>query len=498
MATPDFQRLADVPEDPILHNPDLEPATRDERTWNKWNLAALWVAMSICIPTYLLAGYLVASGMNWWQAMLAILIGNLLVLAPMILNGHAGTKYGIPFPVFARASFGVFGTHIPSIARALVACGWFGIQTYIGGEAISVMIGLMWEGWTTLGGEATFIGMSLTSWISFMLFWAMNIWFVWKGHESIKWLENLAAPFLIAIGLALLWWAVSEAGGFGVLLEESSALVGEDVDETGLSWMLLIFLPGVTAMVGFWATLSLNIPDFTRYCESQREQMIGQAMGLPTTMVFFSFISVVVTSATIIVFGEAIWDPIELVELIAGDSGALLAFLAMLALAVATLSTNIAANVVAPANSFSNAFPKHISFRTGGIIAGVIGILIFPWLLIDELGAFLVAYSGLLGPVGGILIADYWLIRKTNLDVNALYDSQGAYRYTKGFNLKGIIALVVGIGVVLLGLVHPSVAFLFNGAWFTGFAVSLVVYVLLMRGEMQPVADGAASEPDEK
>ena len=490
MATPDFQRLADVPEDPILHNPDLEPATRDERTWNKWNLAALWVAMSICIPTYLLAGYLVASGMNWWQAMLAILIGNLLVLAPMILNGHAGTKYGIPFPVFARASFGVFGTHIPSIARALVACGWFGIQTYIGGEAISVMIGLMWEGWTTLGGEATFIGMSLTSWISFMLFWAMNIWFVWKGHESIKWLENLAAPFLIAIGLALLWWAVSEAGGFGVLLEESSALVGEDVDETGLSWMLLIFLPGVTAMVGFWATLSLNIPDFTRYCESQREQMIGQAMGLPTTMVFFSFISVVVTSATIIVFGEAIWDPIELVELIAGDSGALLAFLAMLALAVATLSTNIAANVVAPANSFSNAFPKHISFRTGGIIAGVIGILIFPWLLIDELGAFLVAYSGLLGPVGGILIADYWLIRKTNLDVNALYDSQGAYRYTKGFNLKGIIALVVGIGVVLLGLVHPSVAFLFNGAWFTGFAVSLVVYVLLMRGEMQPVADG--------
>ena len=490
MADPRFERLQEVPKDPILHNPDLEPATRDERTWSKWNLAALWVAMSISIPTYLLAGYLVADGMNWWQAMLAILIGNLLVLVPMILNGHAGTKYGIPFPVFARASFGVYGTHIPSIARALVACGWFGIQTYIGGEAISVMIGLMWEGWTTLGGEATFIGLSLTSWISFMLFWAMNIWFVWKGHESIKWLENLAAPFLIAIGLALLWWAVSEAGGFGVLLEESSALVEQESEETGLSWMLLVFLPGVTAMVGFWATLSLNIPDFTRYCENQREQMIGQALGLPTTMVFFSFISVVVTSATIIVFGEAIWDPIELVELIAGDSGFLLAFLAMLALAVATLSTNIAANVVAPANSFSNAFPKLISFRTGGVIAGVIGILICPWLLIDELGAFLVAYSGLLGPVGGILIADYWLIRKTNLDVNALYDSQGAYRYHRGFNWKGVIALVVGIAVVLLGLVHPSVAFLFNGAWFTGFAVSLVVYVLLMRGAMEPVGDG--------
>lgn len=486
-----FARLENVPEDPILNNEDLAPATADERTWSKWNLAALWVAMSITIPTYILASQLVDMGMNWWQSMLAILIGNVLVLIPMILNGHAGTKYGIPFPVFARASFGIFGAHIPSIARALVACAWFGIQTFIGGHAISVMIGLMWEGWHDIGSAAEFVGMSLNMWIAFMIFWAMNIWFVWKGTESIKWLENLAAPFLLLIGVVLLGWAIVQAGGFGVLLEESSALVGEDVEATGMDWLVSIFLPGVTAMVGFWATLSLNIPDFTRYCEDQKEQMVGQAMGLPTTMVFFSFIGVAVTSATVIVYGEAIWDPVELVETIAGDTGSVgLAFFAMLALAVATLSTNIAANVVAPANSFSNAFPKLISFRTGGLIAGVIAIVICPWLILDELIQFLVAYAGLLGSVGGVLIADYWLLRKTNLDIEALYSRDGEYAYSRGFNWKGVLAMVIGIGVILLGLVDPKVEFLFNGAWFTGFAASCVAYVLLMRNNIDVSVPG--------
>ncbi|MFW5967392.1 MAG: NCS1 family nucleobase:cation symporter-1 [Persicimonas sp.] len=477
---------AEVPDDPVLYNPDLEPTPRDERTWSKWNLAALWVGMSVCVPTYMLAGSLVESGMNWWQAMLAILLGNLLVLVPMILNGHAGTKYGIPFPVFSRSSFGVFGAHIPSIARGLVACAWFGIQTYIGGEALSTIIGILWEGWETLGGGASFVGLSLPSWISFMIFWFLQVIFVWKGTESIKWLETLAAPFLLAIGGALLWWAISEAGGLGVLLEESATLVETGADQTGLGWLVLVFLPGLTAMVGYWATLSLNIPDFTRYCSSQKEQMLGQLFGLPTTMVFFSFIGVAVTSATVIVYDEAIWDPIDLVRRLAEDSGsALLAVLAMLALVVATLSTNIAANVVAPANSFSNALPKWISFRTGGIVAALIGIVICPWLMLEELIDFLVAYSGLLGAVGGVLIADYWLLRKTRLDPEALYDSQGDYRYSNGFNWKGVAAMAVGIIVVMAGKLDSSLEFLFQGAWFTAFAASLVAYVLLMRREIE-------------
>jgi nucleobase:cation symporter-1, NCS1 family len=477
---------AEVPEDPVLFNPDLEPTRRDERTWSKWNLAALWVGMSVCVPTYMLAGSLVASGMNWWQAMLAILLGNLLVLIPMILNGHAGTKYGIPFPVFARSSFGIFGAHVPSIARALVACAWFGIQTYIGGEALSTVAGILWEGWADLGGDMSFVGLSVTSWISFMVFWLLQAVFVWKGTESIKWLETLAAPFLLAIGGALLWWAIAQAGGLGVLLDQSATLVEADADHSGFGWLLLVFLPGLTAMVGYWATLSLNIPDFTRYCSSQKEQMLGQLFGLPTTMVFFSFIGVAVTSATVIVYDEAIWDPVELVGRLAGDSGsATLAILAMLALAVATLSTNIAANVVAPANSFSNAFPKWISFRTGGLIAAAIGIIICPWLILDELIGFLVTYAGLLGAVGGVLVADYWLLRKTRLNPEALYDSQGAYRYNNGFNWKGVGAMAAGIAVVLLGKAHPWLDFLFQGAWFSGFAASLVIYVVLMHDSIE-------------
>lgn len=494
----ELAHLDDIPEDPTLNNEDLKPATADERTWSRWSLAALWVAMSISIPTYLLAGQLVSEmGMLWWQVMLAALVGNALVLIPMILNGHAGTKYGIPFPVFGRASFGVYGTHIPSIARALVACGWFGIQTFVGGQAISVMIGMIWDGWGQLAGGAEFVGMSLELWISFLIFWAINIGIVVIGTEAIRWLENLAAPFLIAIGFALLWWAISETEGLAYLLEQSTVLIeegnGGEEQPTGFAWLIAVFLPAVTAMVGFWATLSLNIPDFTRYVEEQKEQVVGQILGLPTTMLFFTFIAVTVTSATVLVFDEEQladvdeWNPVELVGLIVGEDSLLLVLVAMVALAVATLSTNIAANVVAPANSFANAFPKWISFRTGGIITGIIGIVICPWLLIGHLPGFLVAYSGLLGPVGGILIADYWLVRRTRLDIQALYDSDGKYRYTRGFNLRGITALVLGIAVVLLGLAHPSLRFLFDGAWFTGFGVSLVVYVILMRGEI----DGA-------
>jgi nucleobase:cation symporter-1, NCS1 family len=487
--------LLEKPDDPSLRNPDLDPTGIGERTWSKWNLAALWVGMSVCIPTYMLAASLVGMGMTWWQAMLAILLGNLLVLVPMVLNAHAGTRYGIPFPVFARASFGVRGAHIPSIARALVACGWFGIQTFIGGEAIRATIGAVAPGFLTLGGEATFVGMSLSSWLCFMAFWFINIFFVWKGHESIKWLENLAAPFLLAIGGALLWWGVSRGGGLGRVLGESTALIADSDGATGFAWVTGVFLAGVTAMVGYWATLSLNIPDFTRYCKSQRDQALGQLIGLPTTMVLFSFIGVAVTAATLVIYGEAIWNPIDLVSRLAAESGsATLAALSMIALALATLSTNIAANIVSPANSFSNAFPEKISFRSGGIIAGLIGIVICPWLLLDAYIGFLVTYSGLLGAVGGVLIADYVLVRRTRLDLHGLYRSDGPYAYTSGFNGKALIALAVGIGVVLLGKV-PGLEFLFNGAWFSGVMASGGTYWLLMRGAADPTARAATHEP---
>ncbi|MEZ4382836.1 MAG: NCS1 family nucleobase:cation symporter-1 [Nannocystaceae bacterium] len=480
--TDDLVELTSPPSDPALDNPSLHPTKLSERTWGRWDLAALWVGMSVCIPTYMLAGDLIRSGMNWWQAMLAILLGNMLVLVPMILNGHAGTRYGIPFPVFARAAFGIHGAHIPSLARALVACGWFGIQTYIGGEAMSAMIALLWPGWLELGGGAALLGMTPSSWITFLAFWLINVYFVWRGTESIKWMEKAAAPFLLAVGLALLWWAIDHGGGLVPILERSSALLDAKESHSGVDWVVSVFLPGLTAMVGFWATLSLNIPDFTRYGRSQREQIAGQLLGLPPTMVLFSFIGVVVTAATVLLYGAAIWDPVALVVKIAEESDStLLAFVAMLTLAIATLSTNIAANIVGPANSFANAFPRTLSFRSGGLIAAALGVLLCPWLLLDVYIGWLVSYSGLLGAVGGVLMADYWLVRRADLDLPGLYDSRGPYRYTAGFNPKAIVATLAGLLVVGVGYLVPSLAFLAQGAWFSGVAASGALYYILMR-----------------
>ncbi|MFB6262956.1 MAG: NCS1 family nucleobase:cation symporter-1 [Bradymonadaceae bacterium] len=492
----------DIPEDPVLHNPDLEPTAAEDRTWDKWNLAALWVGMSVCIPTFLLAGSLIKMGMNWWQATLTVLLGNLIVLVPLVLNGHAGTKYGIPFPVFARASFGVFGAHVPSIARALVASGWFGIQCFVGGEAILQMIKAVWPGFATIGanlgvfaglpgfwmkeGVLQFLWLDPASWICFMLFWFMNMFFVWEGHESIKWLENLAAPLLLLAGLGTLGWAAWQVGGVGILLGKSVEVAAAKTDVSGLAWLGSIFLPGLTAVVGFWATLSLNIPDFTRFCRTQRDQMEGQAFGLPTTMVFFSFVAIMIASASLILFDETIVNPADLVDKIPAGSGyALLIFFLSFIIVIATLSTNIAANVVAPANSYSNAFPKRISFRMGGVITGVLGIVILPWKVMDVLTGFLVSYSGVLGPIGGILVADYWLLRGTDLEVAELYRSDGKFRYDGGFNWRAIGALALGMAVVLAGKLHASIGFLFQGAWFTGFGTAFVAYWFLMKDRIE-------------
>jgi len=394
------------------------------------------------------------------------------------VNAHAGARYGIPFRVYARAAFGLRGAHVPSLLRSVVACGWFGIQTWIGGLAFNVLIGIVWSGWGTLGGDWAFMGYGLSQYLSFLLFWALNLYFVWAGTESIRWLETYAAPFLILMGLGLLWWAVSAVGGLGPILSESNALIQGGQDRTLLQFHLQLFIPWVTAMVGYWATLSLNIPDFTRYAKSQKDQALGQAIGLLTTMPLFAFIGVVVTSATLILFDEAIWNPVDRVARLTSEgSQPLLGFLAMFAIVIATLSTNIAANVVAPANSFSNLAPHRISFRMGGLIAGLIGILIFPWKLLDAYQTWLITYSGLLGAVGGVIVCDYVFVRRGVLDLVRPLLRRRAYVYEGGVNRHGITALVAGVVTALLGLLHPSLAFLFNGAWFSAAIVSFVLYL---------------------
>jgi NCS1 family nucleobase:cation symporter-1 len=469
-----------------LYNEDLAPIPQEKRTWGTFNYAALWISMSLCIPTYMLASSLIEGGMNWWESILTIFIGNTVVLIPMILNGHAGAKYGIPFPVFARASFGTRGANIPAVLRAIVACGWFGIQTWIGGFALYQMFRLWIPSLETLPQIfPDSFQLQTGPAIMFLLFWLLNMYVVYLGVESIKKLLVFKAFFLPAAALALLFWAIKAGHGLGPILDQPSKLVGNSF------WHY--FFPALTGMVGYWATLSLNIPDFTRYAKSQRSQAIGQLIGLPPSMTLFSFIGVVVTSATFIIYGKTIWDPVALAGKF--DSKLLVSF-AMIAVALSTLATNIAANIVSPANDFSNLSPAKINFRTGGYITGVIGVLIFPWKLIADPNGYiftwLIAYSSLLGPIGGIMIADYYFIHKQQLVVSEMYEPRGQYSFVNGFNQFAIIALLLGIVPNVPGFllqiklvsadVFPAwISQLYNYAWFVGFFVSGITYLLFMR-----------------
>lgn len=477
----------DDTKDASLYSADLAPVPPGERRWGTWNYAALWISMSLCIPTYMLASSLIDGGMNWWQAILTVFLGNAIVLVPMVLNGHAGAKYGIPFPVLARASFGTRGANIPALLRAIVACGWFGIQTWIGGHSLYLLVRVWLGGGIHLPQVLpAWLGLGTGPAIAFLLFWLVNMLVVYYGVEVIRRLLVFKAVFLPAAALALLCWALRAAHGFGPILARPSAFA-----TPGAFWSF--FFPALTGMVGFWATLSLNIPDFTRYAKSQRAQVNGQAIGLAPSMTLFAFIGVVVTSATTIIYGTTMWDPLVIAE---HFDSKLLVSIAMVSVAISTLATNIAANIVSPANDFANLAPARIDFKRGGYITGVIGILIFPWKLIaDPTGyifTWLIAYSSLLGPIGGIMIADYFFIRRQRLAVDELFSSHGRYAYGSGFNGRAVLALLLGvlpnvpgflstIHLVAADAVPAWINGLYHYAWFVGFGVAGGVYLLLMR-----------------
>jgi len=545
----------DVSKSP-LYSEDLAPVPPSKRTWTKWNLAAIWVGMAVCIPTYLLASYMIKTGLTWIEALLIIGIANLIITVPMVLNGHAGVKYGIPFPVIGRASFGTKGIHIPSTIRAIVACGWFGVNTWLGGMAIySIFI--------AISGNDAATGLSLGQFVGFGIFWIINIFFIWKGTESIKWLEDYAAPILIVMGLVLIGWGYTNAGSFRLVLEQSKQLekpvaqiikidnqsfikVNPITDKNGkvkanayqlifngkkLGWETLTskpikintsnkndiykiqlkndvytssianvttnnkkstfgdkiwkYLIWLTAMLGFWATMSLSIADITRYASSQKAQVKGQFIGLPGTMMLYSFVGIFVTFAAIINFNDILiandapWDPIAL---IAKFHNVWVVVIAQIFMIIATLSTNIAANVIAPANAFSNLFPKKISFRMGGVITGIIGILIFPWLLLNEIQSLLIDVSAILGPVLAILVCDYYLIRKKEIKLADLYKTDGVYAYGgSGFNNKAIISFLIGAFIAIGGKWIPAMQHLYAISWFSGFIVSFILYYFMMQ-----------------
>ena len=469
-----------------LTNADLLPTRTSDRTWDWRAIAALWIGMVVCVPAYMLAAGLVSEGMNWWQAVVVILLANAIVLVPMLLIGHAGTKHGIPFPVLLRASFGTRGARLPAVLRGLVACGWFGIQTWVGGAAIYAIANIL-SGDALVGAKLAVLGIDAGQTGCFLAFWALHVWFIRHGTESIRWLELWAAPLLIAMMLALLGWAYLRADGFGAMLSTPSAFVPGGTREGQFG---AVFWPSLTAMVGFWATLALNIPDFTRFARSQRDQMLGQALGLPLPMALLAFIGVAVTSATVVIYGEAIWDPVQLTGRMAGVG----VVLALIALVLATLTTNLAANVVAPANGFSNLAPERISFRLGGYLTAGLGLAIFPWKLLESTGAYLftwlIGYSALLGPIAGIMLADYFLIRRTEIEVAALFRHDGPYGYRGGWNPWALVALLLGVLPNLPGFLHAAgfvarVPAVFDTiyvyAWFVGLLVAGLSYLAGMR-----------------
>jgi NCS1 family nucleobase:cation symporter-1 len=492
------QQTQDAVADSSLYNEDLAPVRLERRNWTTYAYLALWIGMSINVASWALAAGLIDQGMDWVQAIFTIFLGNLIVLVPMLLNSHAGTKYGIPFPVFARASFGTLGANIPALLRAGVACGWFGIQTWIGGLALFALIGAIFPNsfWTDAGTVTIglFGGTSQpwTMWLSFLIFWLINIFIIVRGMNTLRIFESWAAPFLLAVSVLLVAFMVTQAGGFGPVLEQPNKFGGW----TGDFWKL--FFPSLMAMIAFWSTLSLNMPDFTRFGRGQREQAVGQIFGLPTTMTVFCLLAVFTASATVVVYGEAIWDPTALA---ARFGNAIVIAISLFAIAIATLTTNVAANLVSPSYDFSNAWPRVINFRVGGFITAVVGLLIHPWYLLSSSDVYIFTwlgfYGGATGAIAGVLIADYWLIRRTELKLADLYRGAGVYAYAGGFNWRAVVALAVGAVLAvggaytsagtqgpfpengLLGFLHiqlPWGGYLYDYNWMVGLLASFLIY----------------------
>ena len=471
-----------------LSNPDLAPTTAEQRTWRWYHFAALWVGMVMCIPAYMLAASLIDGGMSAMQAIMTVFLANTIVLVPMLLIGHAGTKYGIPYAVLARASFGTSGARLPALMRAIVACGWYGIQTWFGGQIIYTLVGVMLG--HPLGGESiTGLGINGAQLICFMLFWAIQFWYIFHGMESIRKLETYTAPLKIVICFVLLAWVYNKAGGFGPIWDQPSQFV-EGGAKAGQFW--LVFWPSLTAMVGFWATLALNIPDFTRFAKSQKDQILGQSIGLPVPMGLLAALAVIVTSATVVLYGKAIWDPVDLASKMTGIA----VLIALIILLIDTVSVNLAANLVGPAYDFSALSPKLISYKTGGYITAFIAIAMMPWKILATTQGYifiwLVGYSALLGPIAGILIADYYFIRRTQLDVDQLYLENGTYSYVNGWNIAAIVAFVLGVAPNVPGFlnaafpdVFPDISVFFKTtytyAWFVGLALAGIIYLGLMK-----------------
>lgn len=449
-----------------LWNDDLRPCTLAEHSWPGSKFASLWVGMCLCLPTYSLASGMIALGMNWWESVLTILVGSLIVMGAILLVSHAGTRYGIPYPVFARLWFGTGGAHLPALARALIAAGWFGINSWFGGKALDAILSHVVPFW---GG----VGIHLP--LAFLVFWAINVAIAMRGPQAIGRLAQISAPTLAISAIALFIWGAHSAGGFGPMLAAPAKIHG------AAFWSA--FYPSVVGVIAFWATMALNIPDYTRYARTQRGQMLGQIFSMPLTMAAFSFVGIAVTSATVMMFGTALWNPVDLIAKFPTP----VIVLAGIIVIMSSVTINVGANVMAPARAFENLNPRAITFATGAVITGVLSLATMPWKMLETFGNYvflwLGTYGAMLGSFDGVAVADYWLVRKWRIDLAQLYTPGGRYSYANGINARAVVAVVVGWCLALLGLVVPPLHFLWSGGWIFSLLGGLGAYWLLMRNE---------------
>ncbi|KAK8935914.1 hypothetical protein KSP39_PZI013034 [Platanthera zijinensis] len=444
---------------------DIAPIPSSARNFTALDMAGLWVSLVVGIPSYYLAGSLVDLGMSWQQGVATVSFANLLLLLPLTLSAFPGTRHGLSFPILARSAFGPRGALIPSLLRSLVACGWFSIESWIGGRAILLLL---------------FKSPSFSlQFLSYIFFCSAQIAIIWPGMDSIRRLEKYSAPILILLTSSLLFWSCTASGGLGPIFALKSRLSPDEF------WT--VFFPALNANISFWATVALNIPDFSRYARSQRDQILGQA-GLPLFMGLFTFVGIAVTSSTQSILGRVISDPIHLLAEIGGP---LTKLISILGITLATITTNIAANAVAPANALVSFNPSVFTFRRGVLVTVLISVLFRPWKLLGSSESFvytwLLGSSALIGPVLGIMLVDYYLVKGMELDVEELYsdDSRGRYYYSAGYNLTAMAALVAGVLPVVpgflnkLGITSNTCGFflgVYNNAWFASFFLSGIVY----------------------
>ena len=459
-----------------MWNDDLRPCTLPEHNWPGSKFSALWIGMCLCLPTYSLASGMIALGMNWWESVLTVLAGCVVVMVAILLVSHAGTKFGIPYPVFARLWFGTRGAHLPALARAIIGAGWFGINSWFGGLALDAILPHIVPAWS---------GVWQHTLVAFFIFWAINVLIAMRGPQAIGKLAQIAAPTLAICAVLLFIWGLDAAHGIGPMLSGQATIHGPAF------WY--VFFPSVIGVISFWATMALNIPDYTRYATSQRAQILGQIWSMPLAMAIFAFIGITVTSVTKSLYGVPLWNPIDLIV----KFPPVVVVLGGIVVILSSVTINVGANVMAPARAFQNLYPRGITFAIGAIITGLLSLCMAPGEVLKDFGNYIFiwlgGYGAMLGAFDGIAIADYWLVRRRRLDLAQLYSPSGVYSYLNGLNPRAIAALCVGWIVALLGLAAPALnmpylKFLWAGGWLFSLLGGLLGYWLFMRTDKSAIS----------